>query len=108
MAVITNKAKAVVSAANLGPNFDLTQIIAIIQQVFQAISACNPTAPKVHQAISNPGPLQKISLRRTVRAHVPNVALRQTVEEGVLKVGKASSQADTSAMYEEAVGTKPK
>lgn len=107
MTTITAKAKLAATSAGLSPQFDVTSIISIIMQVFQALSACNPTAPKVHQAISSPGPLQRISLRRTVRAHVSNPALRQSVEEAVLHVGKTSTQKETSDMYAEAVGTPP-
>ncbi len=101
------KARAVASNAGLGPNFDLTSIVAIISQIFAALSACNPTAAVIHKSISTPGPLQKISLRRAVRSHVPNVALRQSIEDAVLHVGKASTQEETNTLYFEATGTQP-
>ncbi len=105
--MITSKAVQTAKTAGLSPNFDITQIVAIIQQIFAAISNCNPTAAKVHQSISNPGPLQRISLRRTVRAHVPNVAMRQTIEDAVVNVGQASTEKETTTMYQEATGKMP-
>ena len=107
MVTITAKAKSVAETAGLAPHFDITTIVGIITAIFQALSACNPTAPKVHQSITRPGILQRRAMKRAIREEIDNPALRPHIEEAVLQVGAASTQDETSSMYEEATGAPP-
>ena len=102
--LITQKAVLVVKKGGLGPNFDIGGIIAIISQIFQALSACNPTAAQVHKSITRPGPLQRRAMKRAIRENEPNPALRPHLESNVLQVGASSNVDETSAMYREATG----
>ncbi len=104
---MTMKAQSVVAKAGLAPSFDIAGIIAIIQQIFQALSACNPTPAQVHQSITRPGLLQRRAMKRTIREEIKNPALRPHIEAAILQVGASSSQSDTSAMYAEAIGVPP-
>lgn len=107
MVTITAKAKTVATDAGLNPSFDITGIIGIITQIFQALSACNPTAPAVHRSITRPGILQRRAMKRAIREEIDNPASRPHIEDAVLKVGASSTQDETSAMYQEAVGAPP-
>lgn len=106
MQLITAKATQVSQATGIT---GLQGIIQVILQVFQAFSACGtPTAPAVHQSISNPDRQQERALERVVRRNFRrNPAVQQVVLDGVLQVGSTSTVEETSQMYHEANGRPP-
>ncbi len=105
--VMTSKAKAIATRAGLSSQFDVTTIISIITSIFQALSNCNPTPAQIHKSITRPGLLQRRAMKNAIREEIDNPALRPHIEDAILQVGASSSEADTTALYHEAVGTPP-
>lgn len=110
MDIVAAKAEMVAAKAGLHPAaFDITSIIAIIMQLFQGISKCQPpgTTPPprvIKQVVSRPGLKHRRALRRTVRANIDNPALQLSVEDAVLEVGAGLTDAEAVALYQQANG----
>lgn len=109
MDIITAKAVASVTASGISQQaVNLGSIIQIITQILQGLSACNPTAPAVHAALTNPTPMQERTAERLVRRMFRRQpALQESILEGIYATGRASTIEETSEMYRQANGVAP-
>lgn len=82
----------------------LQTIIQILLSVLNGASLCGGTAAGAHKLMTNPGPLQKRSLKRTVRRSGVDPSLEVPVYEATLSVGSGLTLADSTAMLKEAQG----
>lgn len=79
----------------------ITAIIAIITDVMQAFSQCGQTPSQVTNTLNNPGPIAKISLRRSIRRNVPNSALHEPIMQSTFKIAAATTQSEVQTMLQE-------
>lgn len=85
-----------------GFEFDPTILITILLPLLQALLGCGLSPAQALAAASDPGPLQRLRMRRLVKQHAPKTADVEVVEAALTAAADKLTVADMRALMAEA------
>lgn len=99
VAEISDKTAPATSGSGL-----LQTIISIITSLLGAGGMCNLAPTTARQRMIRQGPVERLSIWRTIKHHESNPAMWESLRSGITKVGSELAVEDYAAMMTEANG----